>query len=121
MAKKKSKKVEDTIGTPTMVLFPARNYCFRVLGKEYSIKVPRKGVYDDLAPDIFSEEDGEFNLYDEKSKVMYLPAISKVLHAVSKYPNLKVNQLFAPIALIFSKNEVEIVGQVLEMVEPNTK
>lgn len=110
-----AKKDNAQVGTPTMALFPARNYKFKVLKREHKITVPRAGKYIDLAPEIFTEEDGEFNLYDEESKIMYLPAISKVLFAVSKYPDLKGNQLFTPIAFIFNDEEVDIVGQVVEM------
>ena len=127
--KKKEKKVDITslidwaigksnFGTPTMSLFPARNYHFKVLKGEHKITIPRSGKYSDLAPEVFKEEDGQFNLYDEQSKVMYLPAISKVLFAVSKYPALENNQLFAPIALLFGDDTVDIIGQVIEMLPP---
>jgi len=125
MAKKKKKAdmakgqdKEGHIGTPTMVLLPARNYYFKVLKPEHKIKVPRKGMYLDLDPKLYTEEDGEFMLLDEKSSVMYLPAISKVLFATEKYPDLESNQLFAPIALVFKKKDVEIIGQIIEMMEP---
>ena len=102
-------------GTPTMVLLPARRYKFRVLKKEYKIVLPRKGFYHKLDKEYFSEEDGEFMLLDDKNSIMYLPAISKVLFATSKYPDLESNQLFAPVALVFKKNKVEIIGQIVEM------
>lgn len=102
-------------GTPTMVLLPAKRYKFRVLKKEHKIILPRKGWYNKLDKDYFSEKDGEFMLLDDKNSVMYLPAISKVLFAIGKYPDLEPNQLFAPIALIFKKSKVEIIGQVVEM------
>lgn len=109
-----AKKSNIEVGTPTLALFPARNYRFKVVKKEHKITVPRKGTYTDLS-DIFTEDDGMFNLYDEENKVMYLPAISKVLFGVSKYPDLKNNQIFAPIALVFSEETVDIIGQVVEM------
>lgn len=105
------------IGTPTMVLLPATNYLFKVLKREYKITVPREGVYSEIDSELYTEKDGEFMLLDEKSKVMYLPAISKVLFAVKKYPDLKPNQLFAPLALVFRKKYVDIIGQVVEMLE----
>lgn len=108
---------ENNVGTPTMVLLPAINYLFKVHRKEYKITVPRKGIYNEIDPELYTEEDGEFMILDEKSNVMYLPAISKVLFAVEKYPDLKPNQLFAPIALVFRKKEVDIIGQIVEMLE----
>lgn len=121
MAKRKSETnitEEVNVGTPTLVLLPAVNYLFKVLKKEHKITVPRKGVYSEIDPELYTKEDGEFMLLDEKSKVMYLPAISKVLFALKKYPDLKPNQLFAPVAFVFKKKEVDIIGQVIEMIEP---
>lgn len=128
MAKKKTKRskksdshidVDVHVGTPTLALLPATNYVFKVHKKEYKITVPREGKYCEIDPDMFEEEDGEFMLLDEKSKVMYIPAISKVLFAVNKYPKLKTNQLFAPLAFVFKKDEVDIIGQIVEMLDPS--
>jgi len=105
------------IGTPSMVLMPARNYAFKVSDKIYTIVIPRKGEYNALEPDLFSKEDGEFELYDSKKRIMYLPAISKVLFAANKYPDLEDNQLFAPISLVFKKDTVEISGQLINMIQ----
>ena len=111
------------VGTPTMVMFPAKNYHFRVSKEEYTITIPRKGNYHELAPEAFSEEAGNFMVYDEENAVMYLPALTKILFATHKYPDLKSNQLFAPIALLIDKEEVKIIGQIIEMLppEPATK
>ena len=109
---------EPHVGTPTMVMFPARNFHFRVSKKEYEITIPRKGNYHKIAPEVFSEEDGNFMVYDDENAVMYLPALTKILFAVNKYPKLEANQLFAPIALVFEKEEVHIIGQVIEMLPP---
>lgn len=106
---------KEILGTPAMALLPARNYRFKIVKQEHRIVVPRKGVYNEIAPEVFGEDSGEFNLYDEENTVMYLPAISKVLFAVSKYPDLAVNQLFTPIALLINEDDVEIIGQVVEM------
>lgn len=108
------------VGTPTMVLLSPRNYHFKVLDGKYKITISREGTYHDIAPDFFAEEDGSFNLLDKESKVMYLPAITKVLFAEKKYPMLKENQLFAPLALVFHEETVDILGQILEM-RPHTK
>lgn len=113
--------LELQLGTPSMVLMPARNYAFKVSSKTYVIDVPRKGEYKDLAPDLFGKEDGEFDLFNVRKKIMYLPAISKVLFAANKYPDLENNQLFAPISLVFKKDTVEISGQIINMVETDEK
>jgi len=132
MAKKVSKKVEKDsktdlvnwaegdlqVGTPSLGLLPAKNYPFKVLEGQHLIEIPRSGKYHDLDPLFFAEEDGEFNLFDGKSKIMHLPAISKVMFAVAKYPDLAVNQLFVPVTLKFKRNTVEVVGQVIEMIPP---
>ena len=130
-AKKQSTMIDDVffpdvvlgeaqVGTPTAALFPARNYSFKVVKNKHIITVPRSGNYHKLAPEVFSEDDGDFMLYDDKNNVMYLPAISKILFATKKYPDLKSNQLFMPIVLIFNDKTVEIVGQVIEMLPPLT-
>ena len=109
------KKGQQQLGTPTMVLMPSRNYAFNISDDLYIIKIPRKGSYHEIDPEFFSIEDGEFNLYDSKTNVMFLPAITKVLYATKKYPDLGDHQLFAPMSLKFKKNEVEISGYVIDM------
>jgi len=121
MTKKKVKKPEfqDVVGTPTAMLLPARNYKFRVYDKEFSVTVPRKGKYVDLDHEMFTEEDGDFNIMQysrkDKAQMVYLPDLSKVMFAVSKYPDLKDTQAFTPIALVIKKDTVEVVGNVIEM------
>jgi len=105
-------------GTPSMILLPSANYKFSVSEKVHSITIPRKGTYHDLDKNFFTEKDGEFNLFDDKSKVMWLPAVSKVLYATKKYPKLGANQLFAPLSLEFKKDKVEILGHVIEILNP---
>ncbi len=105
------------VGTPSMVLMPSRKYAFKVAEKIYVITVPRKGTYHDLDPAFFSKEDGEFNLYDQNSGIMFLPALSKVLFALKKYPELENHQLFAPTSLVFKEDTVEISGYVVNMME----
>ena len=116
MSKKSEwKDLELQVGTPSMVLMPARNYRFKVSSKTYIITIPRKGEYHDIEPDLFGKEDCEFELFNAHKKIMYLPAISKVLFAANKYPALEENQLFAPISLVFKKDTVEISGQIINM------
>lgn len=109
------KEIEFQQGTPTMILLPARQYKFKVSKKEYKITIPRKGLYSDLDSKFFSEKDGEFMLLNSKNNILYLPAISKVLLATGKYPDLETHQFFAPIALVFKSDSVEIIGQIGEM------
>jgi len=111
--KKENKDMLKIIGTPTMMLLPARNYKFKVYPEEYEIIIPKKGFYKDLDEEMYSEEDGEFNILD--NDVLYMPSISKVLFATSKYPDLKDNQAFTPIALVVEEDEVRIIGSVIEM------
>ena len=106
----------NNVGTPTMVLLPPKNYHFKVHGK-YKFTIPRKGTYNEIDQDFFAESDGDFNLLDEDSAAMYLPAISKVLFATKQYPMLEDNELFAPIVLKFNKDSVDIYGQVIQMLE----
>ena len=131
MAKRKTKKAkgEQTalnewsvdgshVRTPTMVMFPAKNFHFRVSKSEHKITIPRSGNYHKIAPEVFTKEDGDFMVYDEENAVMYLPAITKILFAVEKYPELESNQLFAPIALLINDDTVDIIGQIVEMLPP---
>ncbi|KKN09995.1 hypothetical protein LCGC14_1041010 [marine sediment metagenome] len=110
----------DAVGTPTAMLLPARNYRFKVQDNNYSITIPRKGLYTDLDPKIFSADEGEFDLlkYDKSARThtLYMPAISKILFATSQYPDLKDGEAFTPIAMVFKRDEVEIIGNVIEMV-----
>lgn len=99
-------------GVPTMIMLPARNYKFKVVLDECEIRIPREGNYHTLCPDYFPEDAGEFRILD--SNAAYLPSITKVLFAVGRYPDLPFNQVFAPIALVIDKDDVVIVGQVLE-------
>ena len=49
---------------------------------------------DDLAPEIFNEEDGEFEILSAENNILYMPSITKVLFAISQYHDLKFNQFF---------------------------
>ena len=102
-------------GTPPMALFPAKNFVFKVEDEHFIIELPRKGHYVDLAPDIFTEEDGEFNIFDEETGTLFTPSITKVLFATKKYPDLKYNQFFIPYAIRIEGDKVALVGQVVDM------
>lgn len=115
--KTKEDDLKLQVGTPSMVLMPARKYAFKVSKEFHTIIIPRKGSYNEIEPNLFTKEDGEFELYNSRKRIMYLPAISKVLFAANKYPDLEDNQLFAPISLVFKKDTVEISGQIINMIQ----
>jgi hypothetical protein len=109
---------EMVVGMPTMVMFPAGNYCFRVTEDKHKITIPSKGVFKDLAPGVFTDEKDKFKIYDEENEVFYLATLTKVLFAVSKYPDLSDDQFFAPMVLLFNEDTIDIVGKVIEVVPP---
>lgn len=100
-------------GLPTLALLPVHNIKFKQV-KELVITIPRSGNYNELNPDVFGTDAGEFDILN--AEMLYVPSITKVLLATSKYPALKLNQIFAPAILIFNDEEVEIRGSVLEIV-----
>jgi hypothetical protein len=104
------------IGMPTMVMFPAGNYCFKVSEDRHTITIPRRGDYKDVAPEIFADSDEKFEICDEKNGVVYLAALTKVLFAANKYPDLEEGQFFAPMFLLVDEDTISIVGQVLSVV-----
>lgn len=110
-------------GTPTMMMLPARNYTFKIYEDDYSIIIPRKGMYKDLDGMFFDEDDGGFDILsrveEEKGEVLFVPSLSKVLFATAKYPKLENDQAFVPIAIIFREDEVEIVGNIIQMIKEN--
>lgn len=108
------------IGTPTSVLLPARRYRFSVCPDTYSITIPRSGKFEDFDSKLFSKDDAfEVMAYDEEhdSYFVNLSVISKILFAASKYPKLEDTHAFAPIGLVITKDSVEIVGNVIEMLK----
>lgn len=123
MAKKKQKIEKEyvkVVGTPTMLMLPARNYKFMVDTTEYVITLPRRGKYVDFDPELFTEEDGDFEILagsEEESveSILYMPSLTKVLFGASKYPDMRENQAFTPIAIIVREDEIDIVGNVIEM------
>jgi hypothetical protein len=124
--KKKEVQEEKTgewvtvIGTPTSVLLPARRYRFSVSPEVYTMNIPRKGKFEDFDKKLF-ENQGEFEVltYDEEKDTytVNLSIISKILFAASKYPKLEDTQAFAPVGLFITKDNVEIVGNVIEMLK----
>jgi len=106
--------LEKYIGLPTMALLPLVNVEFSPV-KDLEIKIPRSGSYAALAPKIFDDSDGEFNVLDKDNNTLYLPSISKILLACGKYPTLTSNQVFSIHALVIENDEVIITGTVLEI------
>lgn len=107
-------------GTPSFVLMPAKNYTFKVSKEHYSITIPKSGKYVDIAPEIFTEEDGEFDIL--ANDTLYLPSVTKVLFATRKYPDLAFNQFFAPYLIeVDDSGDITIIGQVLDMMLVKTE
>ena len=105
----------DTVftGVPTMCLLPLTNTKFKVVNSIH-ISLSRRGTYSELAPDLFYESDGTFELLTQKN-ALYLPSITKVLLAEGKYPQLEDNQVFVPSVLVFEDDTVVIEGSILEI------
>lgn len=100
-------------GVPTMCLLPLNNTKFKVVSS-FGISIPRSGVYNELAPEVFDETFGAFNLLTDNN-ILYIPAITKVLLATNKYPKLEANQVFAPSVVSFEDDVVIIEGTILEI------
>lgn len=128
MAKKQNKavgevspgKYTEVIGTPTLLLLPARNYKFHVFDNKYSIKLPRQGNLGELAPKFFDKTD-EFDFLqfsdEENCFVFNFSNVSQTLFATAKYPDMKDGQAFIPMFMTVKEEEVEIVGKLIEMVK----
>jgi hypothetical protein len=123
--KVKKEKVEvdewtTIIGTPTSVLLPARRYRFSVCPETYSITIPRSGNFKSFDSKLFpKDEEFEVLSYNEDQDKFFvnISGISKILFAASKYPKLEDTQAFAPIGMFVAKDEVEIVGNIIEMLK----
>lgn len=114
--KKKYKLVQ---GTPSLVLFPAKNYFFRVIDEEYMIEIPAEGLFKDMDASLFNDDSGEFNLMVDDTFYSY--QLSKVLFAASQYPDLEFNQFFAPTTITFKDQSVYVVGHIIEMMISTAK
>jgi hypothetical protein len=111
-------KEQTIVGIPTLALLPSKNFYFKVQKAKHKITIPKSGLYKDLNEDYFSEDDGDFVVFDEKNSVCYLSVITKVLFALDKYPELKYNELFCPLAISFNDTTIDIFGQIISMLEP---
>lgn len=106
--------MEETVyeGLPTMSLLPVAPTKFKIVD-EVVIKLPRKGNYHELSPNVFDKDAGDFDLLADN--VLYMPAITKVLLATNQYPQLEGNQIFTPQAIVFDETAVEIRGSIIEI------
>ena len=100
-------------GLPTLSLLPLTETKFKVID-QIKIILQRKGKYNNIAPKIFGEDTGSFDIL--ANNILYLPSITKVLLAAGKYPILEQNQVFTPLSFEFEDNEVIINGSILEIV-----
>jgi hypothetical protein len=111
------------IGTPTAIFLPARNYKFKVYEQNFSVVLPREGKYSEVDPEFMKDQSAEFSFLQEvegpKGKELRIPIadISRVLFVTAQYPDLKDGQAFAPIGLIIRDEEIEVVGNIIEMLK----
>ena len=111
-------KEQTIVGIPTLALLPSKDFYFKVNKDKHKITIPKSGKYKDLDKDYFSDEDGDFVVIDENNSVCYLSLITKILFATNKYPSLKYNELFCPLALSINDKTIDIFGQTITMLEP---
>lgn len=105
-------------GTPPMIMLPAKNYFFKVYEDKHRLTIPRTGKFTDLDPAFYSEESGEFKIYDPETGFMDLAAIGQVLFATQQYPDLEQGQLFVPFSMVLTEEEIHLIGQVIEVMVP---
>jgi len=107
---------EIVTGIPTLALLPPKNYNFKVYESKYKFTIPLKGTYKELDPEFFSQEEGSFEIVSKDKNTIHVNEITKVLFAKHSYPDLKENQLFCPISFVVKDDNLEIYGQVLNMI-----
>lgn len=116
-------KSVTVIGTPTAIFLPARNYKFKVYEQAFSVTLPREGKYSEIDPEFMKDQSAEFNFLQEfdgpEGKEFRIPLadLSRVLFVTTQYPDLKDGQAFAPIGLIIREKNVEVVGNIIEMIK----
>ena len=98
---------------PTLSMLPANNYRIHVGDDTYSMRVPCKGTYLSLDPEFFSEDDGDFVIFDNST--LNVSTITKVLFGLKKYPDLADNQLFCPINFVIDNDTIVITGKIVTM------
>ena len=105
-------------GTPPMMMLPAKNYFFKVHEDRHRLTIPRTGVFKDLDPSFYSEESGEFKIYDPETGHLDVAAVGQVLFATQQYPDLTQGQFFVPFSMVLTEQEIHILGQVIEIMVP---
>lgn len=110
------KEVKVIKGLPALALLPARNWEFKRFDNVYAIEVPVRGLYVDLDPEFFSEDDGGFDLYDEETGKIDIPTINKVMLGTKRYPALTNSQLFTVISIKVTGDVLVVEGMVIDMV-----
>ena len=114
--------MERNYGLPPLVLMAANHYPYRVVHEKVKISIPRRGSYKEIDEAFFRDNPiglEEFDIFDEETKVLFPPQITKVLLATKKYPALKPNEVFVPLALVFKDKTMDIIGTVFEMLNPS--
>lgn len=108
-------------GTPPMLMLPAKNYFFKVHEEKHRLSIPRVGKFQDLDPEFYTEDSGEFKIFDPETGHFHISAIGQVLFAQKQYPDLGPNQLFVPFSMVVTDEEIHILGQIIEIVVPVEK
>lgn len=103
-------------GLPSMLMLSAVDYAFSSDSIIHTIELPIRGKYSEVGTSAFIETD-DFELFNEESRSIDLPAVTKVMLACSKYPDLLSNQAFIPISIAICDNVLRIKGQVLSFVK----
>lgn len=106
-------------GTPPMLMLPAKNYFFKVYDERHKLTIPREGNFNEIDPEFYKEEAGDFKIFDPETGHFNVALIGQVLFATKQYPDLGPNQLFVPFSMVVTKEEVHILGQIIEIVVPN--
>jgi len=108
------------VGLPPMLMMAANHYPYKVVHERVKLTIPRRGNYKDIDKAFFADNPigrEEFDIFDEETKVFFPSQITKVLLATEKYPALKPNEVFIPLAIIFKEETLDIIGSVFEMLD----
>jgi len=112
--------MEFNVGLPPLLMMAANHYPYKVVHERIKITIPRRGSYKDIDEEFFKDNPigkEEFDIFDEETKVLFPPQITKVLLAMERYPALKPNEVFVPLVFIFREETMDIIGTVFEMLD----